>query len=169
MQTLDQPVVETGSPVTTHRSWWMLVLAVVVALALGVLGGWWLAGATDDDPEYVVAGGGSLTDRQREMLDVLDRYNAAWTGGDAATVASLFAPSGVYVKGSIELTPGEIATYLERERATYSTLETYEPVLVDGAKVVEMASIYNDNVHAASVIEFTTSGEVLIRRHTVVW
>ena len=50
--------------------------------------------ATDPEPTAVVAGGGDLTERQDQMLTVLDDSIQAWHDGDSAGVAAFFTPTG---------------------------------------------------------------------------
>jgi hypothetical protein len=163
MQTMDRPVAEAGPPATTRRPWWRLAIAVALALVLGVVGGWSLARVTDDEPTAVVAGGGSLTDRQKQIVEVLDDYVAAWRSDDAEAVMAFFAPGGTFsVRGEeYRMDDGSMAAFLES--ASWSTLTGSDPVLMAGDEAAlhttwESQSWFN-------VIEFSASGDVLIVRH----
>ena len=49
--------------------------------------------APSDESAYL-AGGGALSDRQEQMLDVLDEAERGWRAGDGEAVAATFVPTG---------------------------------------------------------------------------
>jgi hypothetical protein len=163
MQTMDRPVADAGPPATTRRPWWMLAIAVAVALVLGVLGGWFLAGAMDDDPAAVAVGGGSLTERQQQMVDVLDEYEAAWRANDAAAVMAFFAPGGSFSSAGTQylMDDGSMAAFING--GSWDSLTGSDPVLVAGNEVALHTTWAGTEWF--NVIEFTASGDPLIVRH----
>lgn len=163
MQTMDRPVAGAAPTVPTRRPWWMLAIAVGLALVLGALGGWLAARATEDDPTAIVVGGGSLTDRQQQMVDRLDGYLAAWQSDDAAAVTAFFAPGGWFVRGgqTYRADDGTLEGFVNG--ASWSTLQDLDPVLVDGNQASFLTTF--SGMRWFNVVEFTATGDVLIVRH----
>ena len=145
----------------TRRTWW-LVAAAVVALAAGLVIG--RATAPSDASAYL-AGGGALSDRQEQMLDVLDEVELAWRAGDAEAVSAAFVPTGSATDGnaSYRIDDGTLATYVTG--GDWSSLTVLEPVLVDGNNVTFYYTV-NGTSYLGSVV-FTGTGDVLAVHHKI--
>lgn len=54
---------------------------------------------------------------QKAILDIIERFHAAWNSGDAAAVAARFSPDGEFVSpsGAVTSTPAEIRKLLTGE------------------------------------------------------
>lgn len=147
------------------RSTLLVVVVVgVVALALGGLGAW-LMGASDDSSDDVTeVVTGEVTDRQQEMLLIIDELDAALQAGtaDAALVDRLFVPQGVYVINEdleYRADDGSLAEFFERGSDRSAAL--YAPALVVDDMVVKLG---NYGGGYSQTFKFTSSGEVLIIR-----
>jgi hypothetical protein len=114
----------------THRTWWLLAAVAVLALGAGVVIG--RATAPSDESAYL-AGGGALSDRQEQMLDVLDEAEQGWRAGDGDAVTATFVPTGTMTWGdrSYRVDDGTLAAFVTG--GDWSTLTILEPVLVDGS------------------------------------
>lgn len=140
----------------TRRTWWLLAAVAVLALAAGLVIG--RATAPSDEPAYL-AGGGALSDRQEQMLDVLDEVELAWRAGDAEAVAAAFVPTGSATFGDVtyRIDDGTLATYVTG--GDWSSLTVLEPVLVDGNTVTFHYTV--NGTHYLGSVEFTGTGDVL--------
>jgi len=176
MQTVERVEQTSGAEVRSHRPWRAVAVVAVVALALGFVGGWLAnrdsdSGSSDsgvEQPRAVLVGGGALTDRQQQMVGVLDQYMEAWRNGDGQTVASFHTPNGEFVIASTDETTvysvadGSLANYISRGQWTGKVLLT--PMLVDGDHVTLFYSFMG---RRAAVVDFTSSGDVRIIRTMV--
>jgi hypothetical protein len=136
----------------------------VIGLLIGLLGGWALFGS---DADVIAVDGGDLTDRQIEMTEVVADSFDAWTSNDVDQALSYYADTGVFVALGVEYpaADGSLAGYIERF-ITASRMEPIGPeVVVDGNTVVSFHT-YSGSTYT-NVFEFTSSGDVLIARHTV--
>ena len=168
-RTVDRPRVERPVSPDANRRPTIAWLAVVAAAAasIGLLVGFLAWGGDDRDPTAPVAvGGDDLTQRQQQMVDLVDDYTAAWRAGDGDAVAALFAADGVatIVGQELPVEGGVLAAYVEAN--PLPTLDVLEPMLVGEAGML--------NYHEAAgfgtlsnVIEFTTEGELLIVSHEI--
>jgi hypothetical protein len=140
----------------TRRTWWLLAAVAVLALAAGLFVGRWTA--PSDEPAYL-AGGGALSDRQEQMLDVLDEAVLGWRAGDPEAVAATFVPTGyaTYAGQSYRIDDGTLATFVTG--GDWSSLTVLEPVLVDGNTLTFYYEI--SGVHYLGSVEFTGTGDVL--------
>ena len=121
--------------------------------------------ATTIAPHYVVPGGAPLTERQREMVTVTEKFIAAWQANDGEGVASLMTAGGEVVM------PGENLTLLVSDGtlqqrvesiAAYSTLHALDPMLVHQDWIAVAGRIDSISVDWLIVLEFTSTGEVKI-------
>lgn len=159
MERLDH--VTAPSTTTRRRGWWMAVAALVI-LALGGLGGWWMKSTTSDNPKAMAGGYQDLTARQQQMLDVLHRSEAALQSGDSAAFVALFTPDSVLVS------PGGVTSGVDSFAnlpAGGEKIELLDPVLFNG-NIATVVVRYPEGL-ATDVFEFTTTGDVLITRHTI--
>ncbi len=151
-----------GAPSTTRGRGLMIGL-VVIGLLIGLLGGWLLFGSND----VVAVDGSALTDRQAEMVAMIDDNFAAWQDNDVDEVLSYHTDTATFVALGSEypVADGSLATYV---RAFYGApeMEPVEPmVVVDGNTVVSFHTYRGMTL--MNVFDFTSSGEVLIARHEV--
>jgi hypothetical protein len=120
-----------------------------------------VASATHHNPAAVAGGYEKLTARQQQMMDVLDRGDAAWRSGDGAAVAALFTPDAVLVDPS----------------GTFSLATLAAGVPTGGIELERLAPIvFNDNIAtvverypqgpSTEVFRFTTTGDVKITQYT---
>lgn len=146
----------------TRRTWWLLAAVAVLALAAGLVIG--RATAPSDEPAYL-AGGGALSDRQEQMVDVLDEVEQAWRAGDAEALSAAFVPTGSATDGnaSYRIDDGALATYVTG--GDWSSLTVLEPVLVDGNTVTFYYTV-NGTPYLGSVV-FTGTGDVLAVHHKI--
>jgi hypothetical protein len=115
-------------------------------------------------PQYVVPGGAALTERQRVMVSVVERYVAAWQATDGEGVASFMTADG-YIQY-----PEDNMTYLVSDgtlqtRVTngpYSTLHALAPMTVYDNWIVLSGRIDSLTMNWLSVVRFTSSGDVRI-------
>jgi hypothetical protein len=136
---------------------------VVIGLLAGLLGGWLLFGSDD----VVTVDGSALTDRQAEMVAMIDGNFAAWQDNNVDEVLSYHTDTATFVALGAEypVADGSLAAYV---RAFYGApgMESVEPmVVVDGNTVVSFHTI--GGMTLVNVFDFTSSGEVLIARHEV--
>ena len=84
-----------------------------------------------------------LTDRQEQMVRLLDDYVAAWQRGDGAAAEAMFTENGqLVIFGTVyRATDGAIADVVEATPAT--SLVVPEPVLVNGHEAKMLTSLYS--------------------------
>ena len=163
MTTTQQEHPKLVGPLTTTRRPWLLIGMVVIGLLVGLLGGWLLFGSDD----VVTVDGSSLTDRQAEMVAMIDDNLAAWQDNNVDEVLSYHTDTATFVALGSEypVADGSLAAYV---RSFYGApgMESFEPmVVVDGNTVVSFHTI--EGMTLMNVFDFTSSGEVLIARHEV--
>ncbi len=164
---IERPRVERVGSSTAPRPW--VIASVVAALALVVgLGVGFLLGGSDDpaSTDLVAVDGAELTDRQEQMEAIVDEYVAAWQEGDGDTLAAMFTDDGSLEVFGTEypVEGGALAGYVDTHRTP--TLETLEPVLIDDNRML----MFHRGVGMGTltdVIDFTSTGEVLIVSHEI--
>jgi hypothetical protein len=149
-------------PKAARRSWWLFAAVAVLALAAGLVVG--RLTAPSDESAYL-AGGGALSDRQEQMVDVLDEIELAWRVGDPEAVAAAFVPTGSATYGDVtyRIDDGTLASYVSG--SDWSSLTVLEPMLVDGNTVTFYYTI--DGTHYLGSVEFTGTGDVLAVHHQI--
>jgi hypothetical protein len=118
----------------------------------------------------VVPGGTALTERQREMVTMVEQYVAAWHATDGEGVASLMTADG-YIQYPEDDTIYRVSDKTLQARVTdgpYSTLHALEPMTVYDNWVVLSGRIDSFSLNWLSVVRFTSSGEVRIISETIV-
>lgn len=169
MKTMERPREEVSTPKTPTQArvgWGMTGLVAVLALVLGALGSWAVFGL-DDDPTAIAAGGGELTERQEEMVAVLDDYTNAWDTSDGAAALETMTPTAfvTFDNTSWRVEDGTLVRNIES--GLYGpSLDHLDPILVEGNAIVAFHRY--GGLEVANVFEFTNSGEVLITQHTMV-
>ncbi len=171
METIRHPskAPETGqrhvqAPETGQRGRYttLVVIAVAVVVVFAVVLGGWLIGSSDDSSgdvtEVVTA---EITDRQQEMLQIIEELDAALQAGtaDAALVDRLFVPQGVYsvTDTDYRADDGSLAQLFELGSDRSQAL--YPPALVADDVVVRLGDYGGSYSHT---FMFTSSEEVLI-------
>lgn len=142
-------------------------VACVAVMATLVLG----AGCGDDgaDPGSVSPGAEELTDRQSEMVDVVEGYVQAWAATDGDAVASFMTDDGVVVYPEQGWTFSVTDRSLQ-DRVTngpYATLHTLDPKLVYENRIVLAGRIDSMDLPWLSVVAFTETGDVEIVSETI--
>ena len=163
------PTESSVTPTSIERRPLVAVLIAVGALLVGVLAGWVLWGSDDasDGAEVVVVGGGELTDRQEEMLRVVDEAHGAIIEGDGDALAALFVPQGLLRDPNhgmeLRVDDGSLAGQINAGPAP--SYQVDEPVVVLGDMVISTGSWGDDFVH---VFLFTPGGDVRIISDTLI-
>ena len=141
----------------TRRTWWVMAVVAILGLGLGLVVGR-LTAASGDESAYLVDGG-QLSDRQEQMLDVLDAAVLGWRAGDANAVLATFTPTGILTWDARQyrVDDGTLPTFVEG--GDWSTLRMFEPVLVDGNRL--NFNYAHGDIHYLGAVEFTATGEVL--------
>jgi len=168
MTTLNTPHEAQSSAPGGRRaspSWAGLILGLLVALVVGGLGGWLARGATDDASAYV-AGGGALTERQEQMVDLIQDSGEAWATGDAQALEGMFADDGTFTVFDVtyRMDDGSLQAYMDE--TSFPGLKLYGPIVVRGNQAV-MFHNYATFGDIADVFEFTPEGELMIVSHEV--
>lgn len=151
-----------GAPSTTRRPWLMTGM-LVIGLLIGLLGGWLIFGSDD----VMTLDGSELTERQIEMIEMIDQDFAAWQANDVDTVLSHYTDSGVFVTDREYLVrDGSLAGFVR----FFSGAPMMEPV---GQKLmVDDITVISFHTYAAhtytNVFRFKAVGDVLITRHHVI-
>ena len=160
----------------------MIALVAVVGLLLGVVVGFSTGRGSDDtaadtadvadtvpttvmtpvgNTRAFVAGGGDLTQRQLQMLDVVDDYAAALRANDVDAVIGLYHEVGAMsLFGDVRVDNGTLAAHLREFPDVYSDFDPIEPMMIDTHRVV-----FFDKSFGLNMIEFSSSGPVQITYH----
>lgn len=162
-RTIERPRVERV--VETPRRRWSAVtsIAIIIALALGLLGGYVLRGSDDVDPTApVTVDGSELTQRQEQMFDLIDDYVIAWQNGDGEAAAAMFHDDGHLRVYGVERSIADFIT-----ATPVPSLDILEPMLVHEDTMLNFHTIAGVGT-LSDVIEFTPTGELLIVRHEII-
>ncbi len=166
-RTIERPRVERAVEQPPRRRSWVTLIAALVALVLGLLGGYLLRGSDDVDPTApVVVGGAALTDRQAQMVDLVDDYVVAWQRGDGAAAESMFTDDGVLdAFGAVRTADdGGIAGYVAATPTPLLRLP--DPVLIDDHQMLMLHTI-DGSMNSGNLMTFTETGDLLIVRHVM--
>lgn len=152
-----------GAAVLKPRS---ITVILLLALVLPTIG---CDSSNDVSPDAVTVNGTEITDRQRDMLDIVDEYVAAWSATDGDAVASFMSPDAyVEYPERNEVFLVSDGTLQERvANGPYATLQAHAPALVYGDRVVLMGRIDALDLDWLSVIRFTASDPPLIVSETL--
>ncbi len=145
------------------RSPWLLVGTVVIGLLLGLLGGWLLFGSTD----ILTVDGSGLTERQTEMVDMIESDFAAWQDNDVDRVLSHYTDTATFVARGVEhrVTDGGLARFVTSFIGAPDMEAVGPDVIVDGNTVISFHTF--GEATYVDIFDFTSSGDVLIARHEV--
>lgn len=165
------PGAEAVEPQQRRSRWVVAVVAMVavVALAIAGLGGWFAGRAGEDDgggglPRVINVGGQPLTDRQQEMLAVVDQLLVDYRANDADAIIATFTPRGEKVVvglGTFRVDDGTLRTFLEGRN--FASMELIEPIIIHENDVELVVSAAG--AEWMNVFEFTTAGDVLVSSH----
>jgi hypothetical protein len=136
---------------------------VVIGLLIGLLGGWLLFGSD----EVVTVDGSGLTDRQVEMVELIESDFAAWQDNDVDLVLSHYTDRATFVAGGQEhpVADGSLARYVTTFIGA-NRMESVGPaIVIDGNSAISFHT-YQGTTYA-NLFSFTSSGDVLIARHEV--
>jgi hypothetical protein len=115
-------------------------------------------------PEYVTAEAAELTERQVEMIEVVEQYLDAWKDTDGEQVEAFMTADAyvAYVEEGwrFEIADGSLQTRISN--GPYDSLEDLDPMVVYQDRVVLTGRINSLNLPWLSVIRFTSSGDVKI-------
>lgn len=152
--------------------WRGFIAAGAVLLLLGGVSGWLIGRGGEAGSEtgaYVVPGTDTLTERQAEMMSIVDHYLAAWQDTDGEGVASFMTDDG-FIEYWEEGWVFSVADGSLQNRVTngpYSTLRTVDPMLVYVDRIVLSGRIESMNLTWLSVVRFTRAGDVRIVSETI--
>jgi hypothetical protein len=121
------------------------------------------------EPEYIVPGGAALSERQRDMVSMVEEYLAAWQATDGEGVASFMTAYG-YIEYPHDDTIYRVSDGTLQERVTngpYDTLQTVAPMTVYDNWIVASGRIDSMSLNWLSVVRFTPSGDVKIMSETI--
>lgn len=158
--TRERPTV-VGAP--SARGPGLMVGMVVIGLLIGLLGGWLLFGSVD----VITVDGSGLTDRQAEMVEMIEEDFAAWQDNDVDRVLSLYTDTGVFVAlgEDYRVADGSLANYVTSFSGAPRMEAVGPEVIVDGNTVISFHT-YAGTTYT-NIFDFTSRGEVLIGRHEV--
>lgn len=125
--------------------------------------------ATTTEPEYIVPGGAALSERQREMVSMVEPYIAAWQATDGDGVASFMTTDG-YIQYPEDNSIYRVSDGTLQERVTngpYDTLHTVAPMTVYDNWIVLSGRIDSMSLDWLSVVRFTSSGDLKIMSETI--
>jgi hypothetical protein len=130
-----------------------------------VAAGFWWGNSGDETPRAVTAQGVELSDRQQQMVDLMDDYEAAWRNGDLAAFEALVTPDFRYTEfasaGSPDVYLWSDGTFQARVGGgLYAGIQVYEPYLVSG----NMIAFSGD--FGMVVVEFRPDLPLAIQSHT---
>lgn len=169
MTTLERPheTIHTSTATTSRsqRSWMIVAVIAVLALVLGGVLGYVVRGG-DTNADIVIAGGDQMTDRQEQMIEFLDAYEAAWQANDAAQVTASFVPTGTFgaLDSELRVDDGSLADYVEN--TSFSSLDVLRPALVRDNEMVTFHQFGGRTY--VEVLTFTPSGDLLLVSHDIV-
>ncbi len=145
------------------RSAALILLLALVVPTVGCDSG------NDASADEVTVNGAEITDRQRDMLDIVDGYVAAWSATDGDAVASFMTPDAyIEYPERDEVFLVSDGTLQERvSNGPYATLHAHAPAVVYDDRVVLMGRIDALDLDWLSVIRFTTSDPPLIVSETI--
>lgn len=169
-QTLE-PIIVSDAEATAQHPRWSRALIVLVVLACGLLGGWLMAPRTDPGGavRHVTPGASVLTERQLEMVDVVEQYLDGWRATDGDRVAA-FMTENAYVEYPEEGVRVEVADGSLQHRIStgpYGTLENLDPMVVYEDRIVLTGRIDELSIPWLSVVRFTVVGDVKIVSETI--
>ena len=168
LETKERPDTTPTKPTETRdRRSLIFVLVAAIAIGLGLFGGWIIWGSTDDPDVIVVVGGSELTQRQEEMIDMLDEYGVAFLGNDAAAIIEMYAENG-----TMNMLSNPVL------RANDGTLEEFitDFRFPDGPFYVEPVVVHENTLRFAheyagrtyfDIMTFTNGGELHVTSHVV--
>jgi hypothetical protein len=161
-RTIERPRVERVVETPAKRRSAVTLIAVIIALALGLLGGFLLRGSDDVDPTApVTVDGVELTERQDQMFELVDDYVTAWQNGDGEAAAEMFQDMGRLVVWGVQR---DVTEFIDTTPTP--GLRILEPVLVNDNEMLMFHTI--DGTTFSNVMSFTTTGELLITMHEIV-
>lgn len=160
--TVPQVAPASPGPRQSSRSWVVVVLAAVVALAVGLLTGWALR-AEQDPGATVLAGGGEMTQRQEDIGAFLADYEKAWQDGDVDTLLAMFAPEGSFEAFGVTYfaADGSLAEFAETY--PFPELDVFTPWLLNGSEALSFHSVNAGTF--ADHVTLTGQGEILVLSH----
>jgi len=141
----------------------ILVVIALCALVLGALAGYSLGSDGTADERAYVAGGGEPTDRQGEMLDMVDAFVAAMDANDDGAILAMFQGNGEWTRFSkvYRASDGILEEFVRAHGS--EQLDLLEPIVVDEYRVV-----FFDDVRGqanVNVIEFSQVGDLKIAKY----
>ena len=152
--------------------WGGFIAAGAALLVLGGFAGWQIGSdgeAGSDVSAYVAPGMDTLTERQTEMMSIVDQYLAAWQKTDGDGAASYMTDDG-FIEYWEQGWVFSVADRSLQDRITngpYDTFRTFDPMLVYVDRIVLSGRIESLNLTWLSVVRFTTSGDVRIVSETI--
>jgi hypothetical protein len=157
--------------VTAHRPWLTFAEIAVLALILRAAGAWFTAERIDDGPSVLRAGGDGLTNRQDQMVEVVQDYISGWQATDGDLVASFVTDDGFVeypAQGWLfNAADGTLQDHITN--GPYETLRTLDPMLVHDDRIVLTGVIDSMSVNWISVVRFTTAGDLAIISETLTY
>ena len=171
--TVEQIPVVHDRTTRERRVGWVVVVAAIAVL-VGLAAGWVIFGNNDDSSSdnvarYVTPGSVELTERQTEMVELVDQYMAAWSATDGQRLETLMVEGGhvEYAEQGwrFDLEDGSLQDRVSN--GPYDSIRTYAPMLVYEDRIVLTGRVDSIDVEWLSVVRFTTSGEVKVISETI--
>ena len=156
----ERPTV-VGAQTTARRP--ELMIGIVIGIVIGLLAGSLLFGPSD----VVAVDGTALTERQTEMVAMVDDVFAAWQENDVDAVLSYFTDTGIFIDSGREyrVADGTLAS-LVRSAYGAPNMERVRPdMVVDDTTLISFHTYMRTTY--TSTFGFTSNGDVLIARHEV--
>lgn len=149
---------------SSNRRTGIIVGMAVVGLLIGLLGGWLLFGSDD----VISVRETTLTDRQNEMVALIEADFTAWQANDVDTVLSYYTDNAVFVALDVEypVADGSLADYVRSFFGAKNMEQLGPQVVVDGNTVITFHT-YSGATYT-NIFDFTTTGDVSIVRHEVI-
>ena len=159
MQRQQPTVITTPS----NRRTGLIVGMAVIGLLIGLLGGWLLFSSDD----VISVNEMELTDRQTEMVAMIESNFAAWQANDVERALSYYSDNATFVALDVEypVADGSLADYVTSFFGAMHMEQLAPDVVVDVNTVITFHT-YRGATYT-NIFDFTTTGDVLILRHEV--
>lgn len=156
----ERPTV-VGAQTTARRP--ELMIGIVIGIVIGLLAGSLLFGPDD----VVTVDGTALTERQTEMVAMIDDAFTAWQENDVDAVLSYFTDGGVFAgtDTTYRVSDGSLEGFVRFFSGASGMEAVGQKIVLDDTTVVSFHTLAGNTY--TNVFRFTIAGDVLITRHDV--